>query len=198
MFDGKRWVPFDFATFAGCPKMQNSRKTFTLIPMPIYDYNSCDVTFGTHIIILESKSKIKPYPGMSRSLSKQLESLGLKAGYNKNDSCNVFIQTSHNGWSQAYNVPHQIDVIVKSVGEGAIAELDGHTFWKNKELTAYPLLQNQIYPCVLKSRLFYSIALHLFNVCVCTHAFMSACLRLNTILFVVCLYIFLIVYYLLQ
>ena len=144
MFDGKRWVPFDFASFAGAPKVQGSRKTFTLIPMPVFDYNTNAVEFGTHIIILESKSKLKPYPGISSQLRNELKAVGLNAGNNAKE--NVFIQSSHNGWSQQHNVPAQVDVISQSVGTGAIAEVDGHTFWKNKELFGYPLCDKQVFP----------------------------------------------------
>ena len=142
-WNGTNYIPWSLQKNKGHPKMQNDRKTFTMVPTFVYNYESKQFELGTTFAILESTSGLPVYPGPSTVLRNNLDKLGIKVGYNADGK--FFVTSSMNGWNQWYNLPDQVEEIARS-GEGSVIQLDNHVGFHNEELFVKPLLRKCVIP----------------------------------------------------
>ncbi len=98
---------------------------------------------GPSILILPVSTKNGK---ASPQLTKALETVNLKIGWNDYDPNGLLITVSKNGWEQKYNLKEHVEALIKFKEQLLLT--DGWSLFKYEEFVN-PLLNNCVYPCML-------------------------------------------------
>ena len=107
----------------GSHKAQGERETMTLIPNTWFDLETKKLFHGADVLILPSGCRDigKDYDekyGISNVMNNKLKKNGLHRGYNP--TCNMYVEGSHNGWTQIYNMSTVCNAIKRSKVRGIV------------------------------------------------------------------------------
>ena len=142
-FNFKYWIPSECKHMSGKKPKQNAKSTVTNVSTIEYNFETRKTTLGPNVLILQSDSRRRPYPGMSKQLERKLHDVNLLKGFNKD--FNTFITSSYNGWNQLYNVPNQRKLLFTA---GAIVETDNWTYFADFDNWILPALRSLTFPSV--------------------------------------------------
>ena len=163
LFVGKKWTPIDCKSYVGSKKIQNARNMITSLPASVYILDKKLVEIAGCLTILKSGSKPKKnenYAGCSAQLERQLNEIDLKLSWNEEES--LYIQTSHNAWTQEYCMPGTVDFLrivrqkmdqkYPAVRNGVwIFQHDALSLFCNENLFTFPMLDNFLFPSMILS-----------------------------------------------
>ena len=142
--NGRKFIPFQLAKWKGNSKISGDRATWTHIPTLIHhkDNNSCEL--GLSVFILKSgEGSPDCYHGPSPTLQRKLQRVGLNIGWNP--KYQVYIDTSHNGWEQNYNIKGHLAILAQELPEFTQLQLDNWGPFEDPKLFKPILLNNKCF-----------------------------------------------------